>query len=91
MEISSNFWEVRKIGAQGELQVLTGEGKLSVGLIWFKLSGISKYRGLTLEKSGFYCNEHADFSSSGFGIFVKQSLLRVISYCIIDWCQVPLL
>ena len=42
MEISSNFWEVRKIGAQGELQVLTGEGKLSVGLIWFKLSGISK-------------------------------------------------
>ena len=42
MEISSNFWEVRKIGAQGGLQVLTGEGKLSVGLIWFKLSGISK-------------------------------------------------
>ena len=68
MEIRSTFREVRKNGAEGELQVLTGEGKLSIDLIWFKLSGISKYRGLTLEKSGFCCNEHADFSSSGFGI-----------------------
>ena len=56
MEISSTFREVRKIGAEGELQVLTGEGKLSIGLIWFKLSRILKYRGLTLGKSGFYCN-----------------------------------
>ena len=68
MKVSSKFREVRKNGAEGELQVLTGEGKLSIDLIWFKLSGISKYRGLTLEKSGFCCNEHADFSSSGFGI-----------------------
>ena len=68
MEISSNFREVRKIGGEGDLQVLTGEGKLSVGLIWFTLSGISKYRGLALEKSGFYCNERRDFSSSGFEI-----------------------
>ena len=68
MEIRSNFREVRKIGGEGELQVLTGEGKLSVGSIWFTLSEISKYRGLTLEKSGFYCNEHTDFSSSGFEI-----------------------
>ena len=68
MEISSNFREVRKIEGEGEFQVLTGEGKLSVGLIWFTLSGISKYRGLALEKSGFYCNERRDFSSSGFEI-----------------------
>ena len=81
MEISSTFREVRKIGAEGELQVLTGEGKLSIGLIWFKLSRILKYRGLTLGKSGFYCNEHADFSSSGFGILenkVVKSFLKQI-------------